>query len=114
MNAQRRKTLADIATRAEALLAVALLSFDELVKVQPMLETMVGEVEAVQEDEEEAFDNMPEGLQNNKQDAYDAFVENAEAAIDALNKLVALEVCDYDEVEEEFENLTNALNDAQD
>ena len=117
MNKQRRKQLTDIATRVDALKDIAILSFDELVKIQPMLLTAVNEIESVQEDEEEAFDNKPESLQEQAQDAYDSFVDNVETAIDSLNSLAAIELnesYDVDEVEGTFDTITDALNDAQD
>lgn len=117
MNKQRRKQLSDIATRIEALKGIAILAFDELVKIQPILLTAVSEIESVQEDEEEAFDNKPESLQEQAQDAYDGFVDNIENAIDSLNSLVAIELnesYDVDEVEGTFDVILDALNDAQD
>ena len=116
MNKQRRKTLADIATRVDALKGVAILSFDELKKIQPMLLTAVSEIESVQEDEEEAFDNKPEALQEQAQDAYDSFVDNVENAINLLNSLGDLTDIEYDanDVEGDFDGIADYLNDAQD
>lgn len=73
MNAARRKTLADLAERLSAIRS---------------------ELETVAEAEREAFDNLPEGLQQGEKgermseaaDALDSVVADLETAGDALNE----------------------------
>lgn len=73
MNAERRKTLADLVER---------------------LSTIKSELETVAEAEREAFDNLPEGLQqgdnglrmSDAADALDGVVTDLDTALDAINE----------------------------
>ncbi|WP_026868777.1 hypothetical protein [Inquilinus limosus] len=69
MNAKRRAALDDIKSRIEAL---------------------VSELETQRDDEQEAFDNMPEGLQMSARgDALQDNISNLDNAIDNLNDAVS-------------------------
>ena len=116
MNKQRRKTLADIATRIEKLSALAILDFNKLRDAASELNTEMADIEKVMSDEEDAFDNLPEGLQESKRYAYDDFTEAAQAAVDTIGDLLALTRDEYDadDVEQLFVDSADSLTGAQD
>ena len=67
-----------------------------LSKVIDELQNALSQLETIQEEESEAFDNMPEGLQNSSKgsqieeniDVLEAAVSNIEDVIDSLSELI--------------------------
>jgi hypothetical protein len=83
MNADRRKTLAAIMDRIENLNALALALNDDR-------EAIIADLETARDEEQEAFDNLPEGLQAAERG------QDMEAAISELeNALSELGQLDY-------------------
>jgi len=69
MNNARRKKIEDITTR---------------------IETLVTELEEIRDDEQSAFDSIPESLQESeKGEAMQAHVENLESCVSSLNDVLS-------------------------
>lgn len=84
MNKQRRKDIADLVKR----LAAARSDVDEI----------LSDIEAVKDEEQESFDNLPEGLQASEQG------QATEAAVTALEEAhSALDDFDFDSIEGSLE-----------
>lgn len=68
---------------------------DRIAKIKEALEDLRGQIEDLQTEEQEAFDNMPESLQQSER------VQASEAAADALQSA-------YDAADEAITNLETA------
>jgi len=81
MNNQRRKALAEIG--------------DSLTEIMPALEEHLDALRSIQEEEEEAYDNMPEGLQMGERgEMSQAAIEAMSEALDALDNFITASVQD--------------------
>lgn len=71
MNNERRKRLADIVTQLQAL---------------PPIDEIKSDLEGIRDDEQEAYDNLPESLQNGERgEQMQAAISAMEEVIDALD-----------------------------
>lgn len=90
MNQERRKQLKAIAARLGALqerMTDEENRNDAKQEFNDLIESAVSDIESVKSDEEGAFDNLPEGLQNSRQDDHDGIIEGLDEAISALDTL---------------------------
>ena len=96
--------------------SAAIESFDNLDLFKAALNTFKTDLEEVQDEEEEAYENLPYSLQEKRQDQYDAFCTNVDIAMDTLDVLCNASVDSYAsaEVNDAFSDIADALNDAQD
>lgn len=97
MNAIRRKRISKLIVELELLND----NYD-----LELLNRCMDTLEDVENEEEEAFDNMPEGLQ------YSSRGMDSEAAIDSLNEALGYleEACDVDDEEERETNIDMAID----
>ena len=86
MNNQRRKAINDLLERLQGL----------------SVEDMVSEAESIRDEEQEYFDNMPEGLQQSERG------QNAEAAASALDEAVD----SINEINEQLQEAISKLEEA--
>ena len=82
MNAARRKTIRGIIERLEA--------------IKDNIEAATDAIGAVAEEEQEAFDNMPEGAQSS--DRGQQIEKNAEALRDMADDIIFLDCIDIDSI----------------
>ena len=68
MNDDRRKTIRDISAE---------------------LDNILDELETVKGEEEDAFDAIPESLQESRQDDFDEAMENLDGAIDGVSEAIS-------------------------
>ena len=79
MNAARRKTIANLSKDLTAMQ-------EELETLMGRLEDVMTAIESVKDEEQEAYDNMPEGLQQGERgQASDAAIQQLEDAEQALD-----------------------------
>lgn len=107
MNKQRRKDISDklkIVSEIKDALQKAIDAFNEMT-INVSLDDAHGEVEALRDEEQEAFDNMPEGLQQG---------ERGELSQEAINNLetAAEKISEAKEALEGLENTLGEITDA--
>lgn len=60
---------------------------ERILKVREILEEQMGEIQLLTEEEQGAFDNLPESLQNGERgDAMQAAIDNLESAADSIGE----------------------------
>lgn len=90
MNKQTRKQLSEIA--------------DKYTSIATMIEGLKTDLEYIQEEEQEKYDNLPEGLQDSKKG--NALYESAESIEEIVNRLDDLATELYD-IANDIESLTS-------
>ena len=117
MNKQRRQQLDRLSNKIADLNGQAVTDHAGLKSVLDQLIDYRTELDGIQDDEQEAFDNKPESLQESAQDALDEFITNVASADESLGELIdiAKGESDYDseEVDMLFDEISDFLNDAQ-
>lgn len=83
--------------------------------VKEEAESLKSDIEAIKDEEQEAFDNMPEGLQNGeKGETVTEAINKLQEAEDALGTIEDLDLPDFEEIEfPAIEDAMNAFDDAR-
>ncbi len=111
MNKERRKELSAIAAALKLIEGID--TRDGLVAVKEQLETLDSQLEGIQEGENNAFENLTEGLQASRQDQNDEFNEAMESAMDNLKMLIDPDdAIDSDDIEQALENIYCGIDSA--
>lgn len=115
MNKQRRNQLDKLSAKIEATHESAVGGIEGLNAVVSRLIDYRYALDGIKDDEQEAFDNKPETLQDSAQDALDSFMTHVEEADDKLCQLIDMddEGYDSDEVDTLLTEITDALSEAQ-
>ena len=115
MNKQRRAQLGKLSTKIEATRESAVGDIEGLNAVVSRLTDYRYALDGIKDDEEEAFGNKPEALQDDAQDDLDLFMSFVEEADDKLCQLIDMddETYDSDEVDTLLTDITDALSNAQ-
>jgi len=100
MNKARRAALAKVSIRISQLIE-SVTDYDGFTRFgKEQIETIRTDLENLKDEEQDAFDNLPEGLQENKQDDLDNCITALETADEILGD--AVELSEEDFVLEEF------------
>lgn len=114
MNKQRRKEIQVISESLKAALG-NVQRFEDLSNVQGTLKALKQELSFIKGDEEEAFDNLPESLQESRQETLDEFISNMDDVDNDLDQLLdmAPSEFDLDELNDLYDTIQERLEAAQ-
>lgn len=102
MNKERRKELTRIHREVE-------IGRERLSEAHAILDEARGALEIIRDEEQEAFNNMPEGLQQGeKGQASEQAIENLESAYDSLDSIVNSIESDMDDFDEILQQIDDA------
>ena len=94
MNKNRRKAIADIVTKVEAIVADA----------KEKLEELQGTIEDIRDEESDCYENLPEGIMYSERgESMEQAVNNLDSAVSSIEELIEGLDC---------EDLIECLNDA--